>query len=355
MQYQDSIPELSELFNAYFDCRRNKRFSDNALSYEINFEENIIHLYHKLIKGTYSVKPSIFFVLNEGKPREIWAADFEDRIVHHLFYNRFLKRFSNSFIHDSYSCLPNKGTHKAAIRLSKMVRSASNNYQKKLYYLQCDIKSFYMSIDKEVLYNIVSKKVYGEFWNNLLKIIIFNDPKQNAIRNSSYKRCKNVPYDKSLWNKPENIGIPIGNLSSQFFANILLNELDQYCKNVLKIKFYIRYADDIVILSESPKFLNFVFSKMKDFVKNSLKLEFHDKKTVLQHTSKGINFVGFILLHYRTYIRRKTLNKFRRMLPKLSSESFKSYIGILSHSNSFRVRSQLTKEYNNEICLRNTC
>jgi RNA-directed DNA polymerase len=238
----------------------------------------MMDLYYDLIDNKYEIGRSICFIITRPKPREVWAADFRNRIVHHLIYNKFFHTFTKSFAYDSYACLPNKGTLNAAKRLKKFLRSCSQNYTKKTYFLKADIKNFFMTINKDILFGIICKKVSNPWWQNLIHKILYNDCKAKVIVKLSKKLLKFIPQHKSLFNANEKHGLPIGNLSSQFFANIYLDELDQYIKRNLKCKYYIRYVDDIVILDQNPQKLNQVYDSICSFVNLKLQIEFHEKK-----------------------------------------------------------------------------
>lgn len=333
---------VSELFQAYYDCRKAKRNTWNAIKFEENLERNLMDLYYELKDGTYVIGKSICFVVTKPKVREVWAADFRDRIVHHLLYNRYSKKFHNSFIHDSYACIPNKGTLKASLRTERFMRSVSQNYTKESWFLKADIANFFVSIDKTILERLLMKKITNQWWMNLTRQILFHNPKDNVFIKSSHELLSKVPPHKSLLNSPKDFGLPIGNLSSQFFANIYLNELDQYMKHTLNMKYYLRYVDDIVIFSNSPKELNDVYDKMKEFVSLHLSLKFHDKKKELNVIECGVNFVGYIIKPYRKYIRRSTINNmkisFHNKSPEDIIKTINSYFGLLRAVNGYKER-----------------
>jgi len=336
-----------ELLQAYYDCRKHKRNTYNALKFEEHLETNIMDLYHDLIHDRYQIGRSICFVITKPKPREVWAADFRDRIVHHLIYNKFFHIFTKSFIHDSYACLPNKGTLNAAKRLEKFLRSSSHNYKRKTYFLKADIKNFFMTINKDIMFELICKKVNDKWWQNLIHKVLYNDCVSKAIVKSPKKLLNLIPKQKSLFNANKTCGLPIGNLSSQFFANIYLNELDQYIKRDLKCIYYIRYVDDIVIIDQSHQRLNQIYDKICIFTKDVLHIEFHDKKKQLNTIDKGINFVGYIVKPYRKYIRRSTIKNLynRTKIMKNYRQSLNSYFGMLIHANTYREREHIQKFY----------
>lgn len=337
---------ISETFQAYYDCRKTKRNTWNALKFEENLERNLMNLYRELVNNTYSPGRSIMFVVTKPKAREVWAANFKDRIVHHILYNRYSKQFYNSFIFDSYACIPGKGTLKAAKRLQHFIRSVTKNNTTKACYLKADIANFFVSIDKKILEDLLSKKITDPWWLKLTRIILHNDPTTDVYIKSSKIMLKNVPQHKSLLNAPKGFGLPIGNLSSQFFANVYLDVLDQYAKHELKLKYYMRYVDDIVVLKEDTKDLNIKYEKMSKFVNKHLGIKFHPNKKEINKIEHGINFVGYIIKTYSLYMRRYTIQNmyfntnekdFHTLRPTINS-----YLGMLGHTNSFSERVKIT-------------
>jgi RNA-directed DNA polymerase len=336
---------IEEIFYAYFDCRQNKRYKRSALAFEEQLESNIVQLYDELTNNEYTISHSTCFVVEYPKTREVWAAGFRDRIVHHLIYNRYSKIFCNKFIHDSYACIPGKGTLAAANRLVHFTKSITNNYQKEAYFLKIDIKNYFMSIDHEILDTLVSKTIKDEYWMNLTRKIIHHDVKPNAQINCTKQLLAQVPKHKSMFNTPNTRGLPIGNLSSQLFANIYLNELDQYCKHKLKTKYYIRYVDDIVILSEDVNQLKQWYVEIQEFAKTSLKLEFHPNKTQINTVHNGINFVGYIINPYRKYVRRSTIDNMYKKVKTTTNlrSTVNSYLGMMKHTNNYNEKLKLQK------------
>jgi len=222
------------------------------------------------------------------------------------------------------------------------------NYKKTQYFLQCDVQSFYMNIDKDILFGILSKKIKNDWWIWLVKTILYSDPRQNYKRNSPAWKNNLVPRNKSLFSKGENVGLPIGNLSSQFFANIYLNELDQYCKHQLKTRRYIRYADDIVVIGDGPKQLNNTFELMNEYAIHHLGICFHPFKKIIQPTSKGINFVGYIVKHHRKYIRNDTVQNFKSKDYDCSEnphQIINSYFGFFKHANCYNIKQSASDSF----------
>ena len=273
---------FTELVQAYFDCRKNKRNSKSALAFEQDLERNLHALYDELLDGTYQPGTSICFVITRPKPREVWAADFRDRIVHHLFYNKISPRFYASFIADSCACIPERGTLYAAKRLESKVRSITQNWTVPAFYLKCDLANFFVSIDKDFLYAQLAKKITEPWWLELGRTILYHDPRLDFEFRGKPSSINLVPAHKRLTSHASNLGLPIGNLSSQFFANVYMNELDQYIKHRIGAKHYIRYVDDFLILHESSQWLNEALADIAEFLPERLHAQLNPKKTILQ-------------------------------------------------------------------------
>jgi hypothetical protein len=340
---------VSELFKAYYDCRKAKRNTWNALLFEENLERNLMELYYELIENRYVPQRSICFVVTKPKAREVWAANFRDRIVHHVIYNRYSQLFYNSFIYDTYACIPEKGTLKAAKRVQHFMKSASLNSTIPAFYMKADVANFFVSINKDILGSLLEKKIIDTWWLDLTKIVLYNDHKKNVLIKSSKWLLQKVPQHKSLLRTNHDLGLPIGNLSSQFFANVYLNELDQYAKHVLKIKYYARYVDDIVAIDSDAHKLHTDYVKMNTFIFEKLGIQFHPNKKEINKIENGVNFVGFIIKPYCCYVRRSTIqNCYQKIKNKTDLAELyptvNSYFGMLRHTNSYKERLKLAKK-----------
>lgn len=336
---------FNELVQAYFDCRQRKRNTASALRFEQNLEENLRHLYEDLKEGTYRPGRSICFVIGGRKPREVWAADFRDRIVHHLLYNRVAPRFYASFIPDSCACIPGRGTLYAAQRLESKVRSITQNWSQPAYYLKADLANFFVSIDKRILRDLLAKRIIEPWWMALAETVLFHDPRENVEVRGDARRLALMPPHKSLFRQPAHLGLPIGNLSSQFFANVYLDVLDQFAKHRIGARYYIRYVDDFVILHESAYWLNDARHQIELLLGDRLAQRLNPSKTVIQPIDRGIDFVGQVALPWRRVIRRRALRTGMHRLSKLQPadlyESANSYFGLCrqaTHSHQDRVQ-----------------
>lgn len=331
---------------AYLDCLQDKRNTASALAFRLNEAQNLFQLLQRLLDGTYQPGPSICFVVTHPKAREVWAADFPDRIVHHLLYNRIAARFHASFIHDSCACIPGRGTLYAARRVEHHIRSITQNWSRPAHYLKCDLANFFVRIDKHRLREQLVSKIPEPWWRWLADTILFHDPRENVRVQSPAQLMARVPPHKSLFNAPDCTGLPIGNLSSQFFANVHLNALDQFAKHHLKVKHYARYVDDFVLLHESPQWLNQALAQINEFLPTRLGAQLNPKKTILQPIDRGVDFVGHVIKPWRRTTRRKTV---RTAMARVMStphadllETANSYFGLLRQAtHSHHDRAQL--------------
>jgi hypothetical protein len=336
---------FTELVQAYLDCRKAKRNTASAIAFEQNQEYNLRQLHDELAEGGYQPGRSICFVVTRPKAREVWAADFRDRIVHHLLYNRISDRFYSSFIADTCACIPGRGTMYAANRLAQKIRSASENWSKPLHYLKCDLANFFVAIDKQVLWRQIAAKVTEPWWRDLASTILFHDPRDNFELRGNPSLVAKVPAHKRLMSQPAHLGLPIGNLSSQFFANIYLNALDQFAKHQLGARHYVRYVDDFILLHESPQWLNNALDEVTAFLPAVLGAQINPTKTILQPVARGVDFVGHVIKPWRTTARRRTVKQaVKRIEAMPDSQVFaatNSYFGLMSqstHSHGDRIR-----------------
>ena len=361
-----SIFTYKNLYRAYLDCRKNKRKTANALKFEINLEDNLKNLLSELQNGNYYPGRSICFVVTEPVPREIFAADFRDRVAHHLFVCELIKQAERMFIYDSYACREGKGTHRAVKQLEKFIqqsrqttviarRSAATTKQSRvnrtvrlaktdgalpprllrhsahfvrsiprsdMWFMKMDIKSFFMSIDQDILYSLalelIDRHEKPDKWKadmaELAEIIIFHKPNNNYLRKGDPKLADLIPAHKSLFGvKPEK-GLPIGNYSSQFFANLYLNKLDHYIKRELKCKYYLRYVDDFILLSGDVQNLKNYRDAISSFLRTNLNLTINDEKTTIQPVERGIDFLGYFLKLKKIHARRKIYKRCKNKL-----------------------------------------
>jgi len=324
MTYLDLI-SIENLFQAWSEFKKGKRKRLDVQIFERNLEDNLFTLHQKLRDKTYRHGNYHSFYVQDPKQRHIHKASVVDRIVHHLLYKYLYELFDKDFIYDSYSCRLNKGTHKAVLRLKKFTRKVSKNYTNTCWGLKLDVKKFFASVDHNILLDLLEKKVNNKDILWLLNQVI-----------------ESFHVEKSC-------GIPLGNLTSQIFANIYMNELDQFIKHTLKVKYYIRYADDFLILSKNRDELCEYINILVYYLKIRLKLKLHPKKIIIRKFDWGIDFLGYIVLPHYILPRTKTKRRiFKKVKEKINSENFdqsvQSYLGYLYHANSFKVIESLKNE-----------
>ncbi|MBI5047640.1 MAG: hypothetical protein HZB54_01630, partial [Deltaproteobacteria bacterium] len=290
----------------------------NAMRFEINAEENLFKLSEELENKTYKPVRSVCFIVERPKMREIIAADFRDRVVHHVLIERLEAIYEPIFIYDSYACRKDKGLHRAVETVREFIRRGSENGRKKLYFIHMDIRNFFMTIDRKILFQMLDKKLRrlsahdDLLW--LAQVIIFHSPTENCILKGKEHLIKQMPPHKSLFHAPENRGLPVGNLTSQFFANLYLNELDQYVKHTIKHRYYVRYCDDFLILDVSPERLKEIKERIKEFVADKLNLSFNDRYNSIIPVSNGIDFLGYVIRQDYTLVRRRVVNNLKTKL-----------------------------------------
>ena len=360
-----STISFEEILQAYYDCRKNKRQTANALAFEINYESELLKLLRQINNGTYSVGRSIAFIVHKPVQREIFAADFRDRIVHHLIINKLNPLFEKKFILDSYSCRVGKGTHYGIKRVDRFIRRCSKNYTQDCYVLKLDIQGFFMHINKQILFDMLRPFIETNYTQHdkallldLCRKVVFNNSTSDCLIKGEKYNWKGLPRNKSLFHSPDRVGLPIGNLTSQVFANFYMDAFDHYVKHDLGIKYYGRYVDDFVIVHPSKKYLATLQLKLSSFLQNELHLKIHPKKVYLQHYKKGVKFVGAELKPNRIYIANRTkgnmydaISKFNTIARTQNVESqnvdallcsMNSYLGIMKHYKTYKIRREMT-------------
>lgn len=371
--YQIDDKVLNDIFQAYFDARKNKRNTINALQFERHYEHELFQLHDEIMTYQYNPKPSICFVVNKPVKREIFAADFRDRVVHHLLFNYLSPIFEKIFIHDSYSCRKGKGTHYGIKRIDHFMRSCSDNYKKDCYILKLDIKGYFMAMDRSLLHSKVKSTLAKQsglldfdlpLVLYLLEKVIFNDPTDNCIVKGKQSDWLGLPSSKSLFYAPSGKGLPIGNLTSQLFGNVYLNDFDHYVKRDLGIRYYGRYVDDFVLIHPDKHYLIRCISIIKDYLKNELMLDLHPNKVYLQQFSKGVKYLGAVIMPHRIYLANRTKGNFFESIKNHSAvardhkpdieeriaflSSMNSYLGIARHYKTYKLRKRML--FNNLSC-----
>lgn len=317
---------LTDLFAAYYKARSNKRNKKTQVNFEKKLAENILSLYDDIVGGKYAVGRYTCFVIRRPVLREVFAAGFRDRIVHHLLFNYISPIFERSFICDCYSCREGKGTLYGVQRLEHHLKSCSLNNTKKCYILKLDIESYFMNIDRAILFDMVQTKInkalanplsakwlspvfikYASLFIELLRRVIFSNPTKGCYKKGG--GWNELPRNKSMFSCKEGCGLPIGNLTSQLFSNVYLSLLDDFVKRDLGFKHYGRYVDDFYIIDCSKEKLLKAIPTINDFLCKRLHLSLHPRKIYLQEAKRGVRFLGSYITPYYTKVDRRSYNR----------------------------------------------
>ena len=358
---------LYQLHLSYLQARKHKRNTHNQLKFEMFQEAQLFQLAKIIQDRKYTPKPCIAFIIRKPVMREIFAADFIDRVVHHLIYRCIYPIIDKKLINDTYSCRKGKGTLYGINRAKGFMRSCSQDFTQSTYYLKVDIEAYFMNMQHEIIYDKVvellpSKKdsflgISRDTLLYLLRETIFNQVKDNCIIKGSKEDWKDLPFGKSLFNYPNNVGLPIGNLTSQLFGNVYLNNLDHFIKENLKIKYYGRYVDDMVFFHQDSETLQSLIPYLNEMT-NEVGLRLHPKKSVLKSINEGVPFLGHIIKPNRNYISNRTKNNFYKAIQEINLKMavivqftwkqlcdmraiMNSYLGIIRHANSFKLRQSM--------------
>jgi retron-type reverse transcriptase len=294
------------------------------------------------------------FNISDPKPRNIHKATVRDRLLHHAIYRVLYPYFDTKFVHDSYSCRKDKGTHKALERFKYFSGKVSKNNTKTCWVLKCDIRKFFASINHEILKSVLAKHIGDREVLDLMDRIIdsfhtlngedYNFERlveQNTIKKSEVF-CDPRTEKLNSRNSKFAMGLPLGNLTSQLLVNIYMNEFDQWMKHTVKAKYYIRYADDFIIMSPNKDYLLQLIPKISDFLKENLKLDLHPKKLFLKTLASGLDFLGWVHFSKHRVLRTATKKRmFRNLEAKKEGDNIESikasYVGMLKHGNAYRL------------------
>ena len=319
---------LVNIFNAWRKFRLGKTRKNDVISFEYHLEDNILSLYEDISVNKYKHGEYEHFQVFDNKKRDIYKAKVRDRVVHQIIYDYLLSIYEKIFISDSYSSRNNKGHHKAIKTLRYFIRLASDGNKEKCFVLKCDIKKYFDNVDHTILFRFIKGEVECSMTISIIQEII------SSFDIDAHKK-----------------GIPLGNITSQIFANIYLHILDMYIKEELRCRFYIRYNDDLVIISNNEKELEKIKNKIMDFVYKTLKLNIPIEKTSIRKVSWGIDFLGYVILPNTVLLRDKTKGK---MYEKINKLNINSYFGLLKHCNSYNLRQKIiSKVMDNESDLHN--
>lgn len=337
--YKNLYPKICSFENlhlAFIKARRKKKHKKGVAEFEYNLEKNLFKIKKELESLGYEPSQPKKFILKEPKKRVIFVVDFKDRVVHHALCNVIEPIFERSFIFDSYACRRGKGAHRAVARLDEFKRKVSRNNSRKAYVLKADVRKYFDTIDHQILLKIISRKIKDKKTMKLIKKIVESYEGKGDLKGK---------------------GVPIGNLTSQLFANIYLNELDHFVKEKLGVLFYIRYMDDIVILNPSIDFLSKTKEAISEFLRKRLSLKLHPRKSRIFPLARGVDFLGYRSFYYYKLLRQGSVKRIRDRLRVLSKEyrecqkdlseirsSVMAWQGYSKHADTYRLRKDLLKD-----------
>jgi len=324
--YNDII-SVENLLAAWQEFLRGKRKKHDVQEFGHDLMDNVLVLHRELKGKTYTHGPYHAFNISDPKPRNIHKASVRDRLLHHAMHRKLYPYFDKKFISDSYSCRAGKGTHKALDRFRLYAYRESKNHTRTVWALKCDIRKFFASVDQKILMDIVARHIHDPDTMWLIGRIV-----------SSFNSAKN---DK---------GLPLGNLTSQLLVNIYMNEFDQFAKHKLPAKYYIRYADDFVFLSQDKKWIESLIPRIAKFLDTKLVLTLHPDKVYIKSFASGVDFLGWIHFPEHRVLRTSAKRKMLRVVKesKDKEETVQSYLGMLSHGNSDKLRTKVEKIVNEE-------
>ena len=348
------VISLESVFQAYFACRKNKRRTKSALRFEMNLEENLIALWRDLNNGTYQISRSNAFIVTRPVIREIFAADFRDRIVHHLVIERLLPLLEASFYPNSYSCRKGKGTLYGIRSIYRQLKECSKGFTQECFVLRLDIRAFFLNINHAKLVERLDRLIVENYngsdkriLRHLVKQIVFHRPQELCIKRGGSALWELLPRGKSLFYQRPGFGLPIGNLTSQLFANFYLNAFDNFVKQQRGM-YYGRYVDDLVLIHRDKAFLKAFLTQVSHFLNNHDGLKLHPRKIILSHYAKGFSFIGAFIRPYRLYVGKRLKGCFLKVCTQIVLKKMpidrhclsvlNSYLGFLRHYNSFRLR-----------------
>lgn len=337
-----------ELWKAYGSAKAGKTKKPQVVEFAKNAKSEILALTQEIHRRTYRPRPSTAFIVNVPVKREIFAAEFRDRVVHHFLFNQVNSWWDARFIEDNYSCRVGKGTLYGIRRLDHHIRSESQNYTRLAYVLKLDILGYFMSLEHKKLYDRVIWGLDRQFPRQgyayqlckfLWKEIIFNNPLENVKLNCPKGAWKGLPPAKSLFRQPKGRGIAIGNLTSQLLSNIYLDQLDRFVTMDLGFNHYGRYVDDFYIVSSNKNELVEASRTIERYVEDRLALKLHPHKRHLQECSRGVAFLGAVIYPYRIHPGKRLKHNLLVALSNLDcpKATRASYTGLVKHYKNFKL------------------
>ena len=335
----EELCSYENLETAFNRARRGKTLKDYVIEFEAKLKENLLQLRTELLLQTYQPQPLKTFILRDPKTRKISKSAFRDRVIHHAICNIIESVFDKRFIHDSFANRLRKGTLNAVKRFDEFKRKVSQNNTVRCYVLKADVKSYFDTVNHRILLGILGKRIKDERVMWLIKRILDNHKGENT-----------------------NKGMPLGNLTSQFFANVYLNELDQFVKHKLRAKYYIRYVDDFVILHQSRKVLEEYKEQTDVFLREKLDLKLHPDKSQVLKLEKGVGFLGFRVFYHHKLLVKKNMRKFEKRMEQMKYEykdekldrekvieKFEGWLAYATHANTYKYRKRMTSKFNSSF------
>lgn len=350
---------IEEIYESYYECRKHKRTTIDCMEYSLEFVGNNYQLYKELNAMTYGIGPSKAFCVTRPKLREVFCAQFRDRIVHHLLVIKFGDIFEGELTPHAYACRKGMGTDYGINDVREQMERVSEHYTREAWVLKCDLQGFFMSIDRNMLCGMVERLIreryHGgdiEWWLWLWKKVILHDPTRSCVKVGDLSLWEKLPNNKSLFTCGEGKGLPIGNLPSQILANFLLSSFDKWVLGKIgKGGGYGRYADDFVVICQDKKVLLSVLEEGRVFLKDRLRLTLHPRKISLQRVEKGVRFTGTLVRPNRTLPNMRTVeylygvieefgmieNPTREELKRYANRT-NSLLGLLVHRDTYNIR-----------------
>lgn len=311
-----SVVTIENFLTAWEKFLRGKRCKKDVAKYQTQLAQNLALLYLDLQNKTYKHGPYSAFNVSDPKPRNIHKASVRDRLLHHIIYRELYPYFETRFIYDSYSCRKNKGTHRALERFRYFAGRVSHNNTRICFVLKCDIKFFFASIDQAILMKILRRHIEDQEILALIQEVVVSFHTTNP-----------------------GIGLPLGNLTSQLLVNIYMHEFDMYMKQELRVKYYIRYTDDFVILSDDEDYLEWLLGKIQSFILEKLHLRLHEDKVQIKTLASGVDFLGWVHFPHHRQIRTSTKRKMlRNMRHYPRPQTVTSYHSLLQHGDTYKVK-----------------
>ena len=319
----EELVSVHNLFAAWQEFLKGKGGSRDVQEFRLRLADNILQIHTDLASGRYIHGRYEAFNISDPKPRNIHKASVRDRLLHHAIHRQLYPFFDRLFIADSFSCRKNRGVHKALDRFMRFARKVSRNHTRTAWVLKCDVRKFFASIDHAVLLDILGAHIPDAAVVSILANVI-----------------------GSFHAEMPGVGLPLGNLTSQLFCNVYMNEFDQFVKHELHVRSYLRYGDDFVLLAPDKKLLEGHLPAIRRFLADRLRLRLHPDKLSIRTVASGVDFLGWVHFPHRRVLRRATCRRLlRRIADHPNSRTLQSYLGLLGHGNTFKLRRSVLNAY----------